>query len=209
MDIEQEVKHVDFTVTSDAFTTVWAGGEMDPGTALSISSIDQGSGDSERVGLRVKLLDWEIKGFVSMPAVESNTTPLSDEIARIIVVLDTQTNIAQLNAEDVMDTISGTLDVNSFPNWGRETRFEILEDKTFEIHRQQTNEGAINLFACGIERIPFHCRGTFKPPMKVRFNLTNGGTIADIIDNSIHVIGTATNTAVQVNYRSRVTYIDK
>ncbi len=97
MDIElQELKFVDYTVTNDAFTTTWVGGEMEDATALSISAIAEGTGDSQRAGRVATLISWKINGFVNIAAVESITTPLPDQIARIVVVHDKQTNGVQL-----------------------------------------------------------------------------------------------------------------
>ncbi len=202
-----ELKFVDFTVTNDAFTNVWTGGEMEDATALSISAIAQGDSPSSRDGRTATLISWKLNGFINIAAVESITTPLPDQIARICVVLDTQTNGAQLNAEDVMDTIAATFDVNSMETLSRSKRFVILEDILLELHRSQTNEGAINLFASGIHRTPFKIGGFFNPPIRVNHSGT-AAAIASIVDNSIHVIGTATNAAVLLNYRSRVRFID-
>ncbi len=208
MDIElQELKFVDYTVTNDAFTTVWAGGEMEDATALSISAIAEGTGDSQRAGRVATLISWKINGFVNIAAVESITTPLPDQIARIVVVHDKQTNGAQLNAEDVFDTIAATTDINSMLKLQQEHRFKVLKDIMISVHRTQTNEGAVNLFASGIHRFPFMMSGKFNPPIRVNHSAT-AAAIASVTDNSIHVIGTATNAAVLLNYRSRVRFLE-
>jgi len=47
--------------------------------------------------------------------------------------------------------------------------------------------------------------------VKVQFNATNGGTVADIVDNSFHIICASTldvtsNQVPLINYYSRVAY---
>ncbi len=202
-----EKKFIDYTVTDDAFVTVWAGGEMDPATALGISSIAQGDGESNRDGRVAVLHSIFIKGFVKTAATESAVAPLNDEIVRVAIVQDKQTNGAQLNAEDVFSTISATNDINSVKNLQNSARFIVLKDKTIRIPRGQVsqNEGAANLFASGQCNIPFKMGVNLKKPIRVNHTGTTA-VIASVADNSIHVIGTSTSTNCQLSYRSRVRF---
>ncbi len=200
-----ERKFVNYTNTADAFTTIWAAGEMDP-TSDSISAIAVGTNESQRIGRVATLTSWFIKGYMQIAVVEGSITPLPDIIARIAVVLDTQTNGAQLEAETVFGTIGAGLDVNSVKDLQNSKRYTVLKDKTFTLRRNQTNEGSANLFANGIIRLPFKMGGKLRTPLRVNHTGTTAA-IASIADNSLHVIGTATDTAVILNYRSRVRYI--
>lgn len=202
-----EKKFVDYTVSSDAFTTIWAGGEMDEGTALSMSSIGIGTGESQRDGRIATLHSWFIKGFVTIPVVEGSVTPLGDILARIAIVLDKQTNGAQLSAEDVFDTVGTPNDVNSVKNLQNSARFVVLKDKTILISRTRAgmNEGQADLFAAGAITVPFKMGGVFKPPIRVNHTGTTA-VVASIADNSLHVIGTAQSTGVLLTYRTRVRF---
>ncbi len=204
MDIEK--KFIDYEVDSDAFTSVWAGGEMEDGTALSISAVAQGDGESNRDGRVYHIQSVHVNGYVELPAAESSTTPIADIIARIALVWDTQTNGAQLNAENVFLTTSSGKDVNSFRNLQFSKRFIVLKDKKLTVKPVgQTNEGGINLFANGQVRVPFKFNKTFKTPIKVRCSGTTA-VVGNITDNSLHIIGTANSTAVVLNYESRVRF---
>lgn len=202
-----EIKFVDYILSATAFTDVWASGEMDP-TENSISGIAQGDGDSERDGRVSTLLSWHLKGFIEITRVESQVNPTDDEICRIVVVLDTQTNGAQLNAENVFISFAAAKDVSSMRSLPGDQRFQILHDKTILIPaaRAVMNEGAADLFARGTIRSPFEFEGILNPPIRVN-HLGTSTAIASIADNSIHVIGVATGTTPEINYVSRIRFV--
>lgn len=198
-----ERKFIDFNVAADTFTTVWAGGEMEDGTALSLTATAIGDTESTRDGRVYYINSVHVKGFIINPQTESQTGPLGDQLARLAMVWDTQTNGAQLNAEDVFLTIGGIEDVNSFRNLQNSHRFIVLKDKTFRVGmNSMINEGAINLFGNGIIRIPFKMNKTFKKPIKVRCTGTTAA-VGSISDNSIHLIGCASSASLQLTYQSR------
>ncbi len=205
--IGMENKFVDTTVTDDPFTTIWAGGEMEDGTMLGLGIPSQGTGESQRDGRVYTLKSLHIKGYLEQPPVESNATPQGDQLARLALVWDTQTNGAQMNAEDCMLTVGAPDDVNSFRNLQFSHRFIVLKDKTFRVNVANSgmNEGAANLFASGLTRIPFKMNKTFKKGIKIRCKGT-GGIIADVTDNSFHLIGTSTSAAITLTYEVRARF---
>jgi len=202
-----EKKFVDYNISNTALTTTWAGGELDPTTPLAISAIAQGDGESQRDGRVATLHSVFIKGFFVTAVVESSIFPLSDVIVRLVLVQDKQTNGAQLNAEDVFDTIAATADVNSVKNLQNSARFIVLKDKTFMIPRARanTNEGASNLFATGQVLVPFKMGFNFRKPIRVNHTGTTA-VVTSIADNSLHLIGTTTNGASLLTYRTRVRF---
>ncbi len=196
-----EKKFVDFTVTTTNFTLAWPGGELDP-TNDSLCGIANGSGISQHEGSKYWIHSIFIQGEVETDPLESQPAPIGDTIARLALVWDTQTNGAQLNAEDVFDTFSSTNDWMSFKGLERTSRFKVLRDITIRLPVAIVAEGAANLFARGATLIPFNMYVKFRNPIKVRTSGT-GATISDIADNSFHLIGTATTTGVHVLYRTR------
>ncbi len=203
MDLERKFK--DFNRNSDAFTLAWAGGEMDPSTANSLSVVAQGDGESERDGRVYHIHSVHLKGLLNISGAESQVTPLNDIVARLALVWDTQTNGAQLNAEDVFLTIGSGEDVNSFRNLQNSKRFIVLKDKTFRFKQEQIAEGAANLFAWGQAQIPFKINKTFKTPIKVRCSGTTAA-VTSVTDNSLHLIGTATDIKMLLTYQSRIRF---
>ncbi len=201
-----EKKFVDYTHNSDVFTDVWAGGEMEDATALSLSAIAQGDGESQRDGRVAVIHSVFIKGFIVRAQEESSISPFDDNVCRLAIVQDKQTNGAQLNAEDVFGTIGAGFDVNSVKNLQNSARFMVLKDKTFNFKISgQTNEGAANLFAHGGSYLPFKMGHKFNPPIRVNHTGTTA-VVASIADNSLHLIGTATGANPLLSYRCRVRF---
>jgi len=202
--VGRELKFSDLEMTNQAFSGSW--GTLEDSTADSLTGIGQGNGESQRLGRKYSIQSLHIRGFVEVAQVESQTAPLDDILARLVVVWDQQTNGAQLTATDVMDA-GLTDDINSFRNLQHTGRFRVLKDKTFRIAlNSQTNEGAINLFAAPKIEIPFKMNFDFK---KNPIVVTTSGTanqITAVSDNSIHLIGIATSTRALINYQVRVRF---
>lgn len=184
-----------------AFNTSWA---VEENATAALSAVGQGDGESTRDGRLYNILSLHIRGFIIMAAAEASVTPLGDEICRLVVVWDKQTNGALLTATDVMN-VSPTDDVNSFRNLQHTKRFHVLKDKKWLVRRQGLNEGAINAFAAGPRKIPFSWNFTFKEPIRVTMSGT-AADIANVTDNSLHLIGIATSTSVTYSYTSRIRF---
>lgn len=206
-----ENKYVDYSVNAQALATAWTSGELDPATTLCLNAVTQGTGQSQRDGMVQTINAVHIKGFLQAAATESITTPPSDMIVRLALVVDSQTNAAQLAAENVFDPAANN-DIDSFRNLEYTHRFKVLKDKMIRIPVASAaqNEGAANLFASGAVRIPFKFNYVFKRPLKVRYSTSaDPATIAEIVDNSIHLVGvysSAYSEAPSISYDSRVRF---
>lgn len=77
------------------------GGEADPATVLTVSAPAQGDGEQNRDGKKIVAKYLEIKGTVRAAATINQTVGPQRTQVFVAVVLDTQTNAAQLNSEDV------------------------------------------------------------------------------------------------------------
>lgn len=203
-----EKKFKDFDVFDKAFANTWVGGEMNPDTALCVSAVGQGDGESERDGRNYTIHSLHIKGLITTSTLEAQANPTGDQSARIIVVIDSQTNAAELSAEDVMLVIGTAKDTNSFRNLQNTQRFKILKDAEFRIPFAdiQMAQGAVNLFASSKWRgKEFNWNFNFPGGIKVNTKAT-GATIASITDNSIHVIGVCSSTVPLLIYHSRIRF---
>lgn len=206
-----ENKYVDYALSANAITTAWTTGEQDPATTLCLNAVSQGAGQSQRIGLHQDINAIHIKGFLQQAATESITTPPSDVLVRMALVLDTQTNAAQLAAEQVFDPAANN-DIDSFRNLEYTKRFRVLKDKLFRIPVASAaqNEGAANLFSNGAVRIPFKFNYSFKRPLRVRYSDTaTPPTVAEITDNSLHLVAvysSAYSEAPTISYDSRVRF---
>ncbi len=198
-----ENKFVDYERSTNVDVS-WAGNELDDTTALSLSAIAQGDGESQRDGRRVDLLSVHVKGLVNVIAAEAATAPQNSGIMRLILVLDKQTNGAQLNAEDVMTNL--TFDVNSWRNLQNSQRFRILKDIRINMPVNNQTTFQVNDFSIGAQTYPFEMHVVFKKPIQVNHTGTTA-VVTSIADNSIHLIGVCNlSTTGSIDYSSRVRF---
>lgn len=201
--VPTELKFLDTELSSESFTTTWAA--KNPTTKNCLNAVPEGDGESARNGRVYYVKSLHLKGVVNLPTNEALTDPQADSISRVCIVVDTQTNAAELTATEVMDGGQGK-DEFAFRNLQHTKRFKVIWDKTFHIRPNIVNLGAINLFAHGNTNVAFRYNHVFKKPLKVICK-SDGATVADITDNSIHVIGVADNTLVTLSYQARVRFL--
>lgn len=209
-----EKKYFDSEKGETAITngsTTWAGGEYDPATANTLFFPQTGDDINNREGRKVHVTGINIRGVILVPAQTNQTVADAASSVRIILVQDQQTNGNQLNAEDVINSGAATSStaIHMFTNPASFGRFRILKDKTFTLQNPTTSFDGTNIEQSGLERL-FHLKVNFKKPVVVHYNATNGGTVADVIDNSFHIIATtsATGLVPTLVYKCRTSFID-
>lgn len=210
-----EMKYFDTECNEDSITNgtaAWTGTEVQPnvGTSNTFFCPTLGSQINQRIGREAKVHKIKIRGFITIPKEINQTVPSDAFAIRLIFLHDTQTNAAQVQGEAVMaDPATATQEMvntafQSTVNFGR---FKILKDKTFNVRQRQTTFDGTNIEMNEV-KIPFKIFINYKTPVSVRFNAVNGGTIADIVDNSwtllAHHCG-STNSPT-ISYNARVCY---
>lgn len=202
-----ESKFVDYEYDA-AVNKAVVGGEADPATALSLSVMAQGDGESQRDGRKCIVTSVQVTGVVELDFLnDGNSTALGKAATvRVVLVQDTQTNGAQLNAEDVIKDSSDTdLDPLGFRNLQYTKRFRVLADKLVTLERQATF-----LEAAGAYDSP-PVRKSFKMYKKLRMPVEHTGTtaaVSTVNDNSIHVLcfSGANDADATLRYQSRVRF---
>lgn len=184
-----------------------AGGEADPSTVNALNAIAQGDGESNRDGRNCVLTSIHIEGHIDLP-VQANRTALdSYNCAMIALVLDTQTNGAQLNSEDVFinPSGSGSLACQPFRNLQFTQRFKVLKKKKITMKQCFASWDGTNIEIAG-QQHPFTMHVDLKG-MKVNFSGTTAA-IANIVDNSLHLIAYCNNTELgaTINYNARIRF---
>lgn len=209
-----EKKYFDSEKGETAITngsTSWAGGEYDPATANTLFFPSQGDDFNNRTGRKVQVTGINIRGVVLVPAQTNQTVTDAASSVRIILVQDKQTNATQLNAEDVINSGAATSStaIHMMSNPAFFGRFRILKDKTFTLQSPSISFDGTNIEQSGLEKL-FRLKVNFRKPVVVHYNATNGGTVADVIDNSFHIIATtsATGLVPTIIYKCRVTFMD-
>lgn len=214
--VAPEKKYLDNTFTGlfTAPTTSWAGGELNPATALNLCSPGPGTAINQRVGRKILVHKLKIRGVFGFDTTSGASVVQFYPSARVVVVQDMQTNggaaLTGINAEEVMQASATTGVTNqlcTYANLATLGRFRILKDKKV-VYTNGNSAGAVGAISTDFAEIPFKCSITFRKPVVVHFNATNGSTIADIVDNSFHVIGIADSTACRFSYESRAVFSD-
>lgn len=196
-----ERKFFDTEINAQALATDWAATE--PATT-NLTAIGQGDGESERDGRKYIIDSIHVKGFFHTAAVEAQLNPHDDLTWRFCLVIDKQTNGAQLTATDVMDG-GATADVNAFRNLQFTKRFIVLKDIKMMLSRNTQTSEALNSFSAGSQIKNFHWNVNFPGGMAVTMSGPTAN-IANVTDNSIHIIGVTTSALVLVTYTCRVRF---
>jgi len=217
-----EMKYFDtrLEATAIASAAAWTGTELDPtatvestpvATPLCLAAPVVGSAINQRIGREIKVHKIKMRFNVNAPAQAGISAADPGSNIRIQLVQDTQTNSTQMQGEQLMtataDINSAMLGYQSLNNFGR---FRVIKDKFLTLNNPAiandtgatggvVQQGLIKTFKFSIN---------FKKPIPVRFNATNGGTVADIVDNSFHIIANtnATGLAPTLSYFCRVAY---
>lgn len=212
-----ETKYFDSARTSSFLvaTNDWTGTEFPPNNAanntLCVPTV--GSGINQRIGRSVQVYKISIKGQITSAPQGGETTADTPAVIRLALVQDTQTNATQAQGEEIFQAtgISTTLNVHAFQSLASLGRFKVLKDKTISLQNPNMgNTGAGVHLQNGIVRT-FKITHRFTKPVSVSFNAVNGGSIADIVDNSWSVYAEASNIGLvpALVYNARCYYKDK
>lgn len=186
------------------------GGEYDPSTTSMISTPTQGDGEQQRDGKQIACLFVEICGALSIAQVEASVDPPPAVTCFISCVLDTQSNAAQMNSEDCFKNLANS--AGTAPDCIRNLlfgkRFRILKQRRFEFNSTTLTQQAANDYSWAGRRHDFKWYIPLKG-LKINFNAGTTASIANVIDNSIHIIAFANTVTPQVvlSYNARLRFV--
>jgi len=193
------------------------GGEYDPsatsgsgggsgGCVGCLSCPAQGDTEQSRDGKRIVIDSLILKGNVNYNASASQAVSESQKVF-VAVVLDTQTNGAQLNSEDVFKNTSADASTVCDPmkNLLFGSRFRILKSQVYDLTPTGTF-GAGTGAHYGTQR-EFDWYIPFKGGLPVNLNAGTTADVANVIDNSIHVVAFANvNNSCELAYNARIRF---
>lgn len=203
-------------------TTTWvAGSNLDPTSTINLGSAAVatplclfapivGAALNNRIGRSVKMLKLRITGMIALANQSAQSTADPGAKVRVILAQDCQTNAAQMTGAQLMnDALAADTTIQTMQNPNNFGRFKVWKDKTFAVGdlNMATDAGTGTMVSQG-KVYSFKWSLRFKEPIEVHFNATNGGTVADIIDHSFHVLALASQTSFtpQLSYYCRVCY---
>lgn len=189
------------------------GKEADPATLNTIFAPTTGSNFNNREGRKCTVFRIKINAVLEQDAEDSETTTNNGSMIRMVLYMDKQTNATFAQSENVFSTIgtpSVKNSINAMQNPANYGRFRVLLDRTFSapITTSVNNNGAGTVTTDAPQR-QIKLRYNFRNGLKVHFNSTNGGTVADIIDNSLHVLcWRVGGMSCKLDYHARVSFKD-
>ncbi len=209
---ETKVSDQFLAASSITASSDWTGTEHDPATTNCLFAPAPGTAINQRVGREVVIKKVKIRGFIQCASQTNQTSSDNAAQCRVMLVKDKQTNGTQMQGEQLMSTPTATaintlLGFQSTANFGR---FDVLKDKFIKLQDPNFSWDGTNMEQHGIVQW-FKMNWRPRGGLKVRFNATGGSTVADIVDNSLHIVAQASNVALapSLSYNCRVTYADK
>lgn len=209
-----ERKYFDTELNQATLATLsssWSGTEVDPSTLNTLFCPQTGTNFNTRIGRKVCLKSLRLHGYVEYPAGQNDSSALLDSpiLIRVILYQDKQTNGVQSQGEDVISSGAGSVAVAMFQNAVNFGRFRVLKDKKISLNITATNFDGTDTSMTGNLR-SFNWNIRFRKPLIINFNSTNGGTVADIVDHSFHVIAgvNRADTGARLSYKARAVFVD-
>jgi len=197
----------DFTIPASAD---WSATEADPTQGTLFAPVT-GNDIANRIGRKVNVVKLTVRGSISTAAQINQTAADVQGDVRVILFMDQQTNATQAQGEQLMisPSASAIIAVNGFQNYANFGRFRVLKDKTFRFPQPAMTWDGTNVEQAGVT-VPFKWTIKFKQPITVHYNGTDGGTFADIVDNSFHILANCTQVdmAPHLVYTCRTVFLD-
>jgi len=204
-----EKKFYDTMLIAGALTapTDATGGEFDPSATSMISTPAQGDTEQNRDGKKIVIKSLIFKGRLATAQTINQTTVPQPTEYFVAIVLDTQTNGAQLNSEDVYKNLGANAATTCRPtrNLLFSNRFKVLKEWCGVLYPTVSYDGT-NIEAGG-DTVQFDA---FIPlDLNVNFNSGTTASVANVIDNSLHVIAFANSTVMSpaISYNARIRFM--
>lgn len=211
--LPEETKYFDTSYAAVTLTapTDCTGAEHDPTTILCLNGVPQGDTQSSRDGFMISQKSIFLNGTITAAAQVDQTAIDHVPTVFVALVLDTQTNLAQLNSEDVFSNPSGNGGLATAPlrNMSYTSRFKVLKSKIVRIPVPMASWDGTNIEQAGIT-----VNWSMSCPLNgliTKFTAgTTTGYIGTVVDNSLHVVAFVnynTSLTCQLNYNARLRFV--
>lgn len=184
------------------------GAEADPATVNCLNAVAQGDGPSDRDGRVYTITSVQIRGRAVLASQINQTAADDIPYVYIALVLDMQTNGAQLNSEDVYTNpiASSGMAVCPFRNLQYSKRFRVLATRVMNLPMPSLSYDGTNMEQSGSSS--YFSMNVNNLRIKVDTKGTSAN-VTDIVDNSLHLIAFCSSTAGSptLSYNSRVRFV--
>lgn len=189
-----------------------SGGMADPSATSMLSTVAVGDTRTNRDGGQIWIHGVEIRGTVVKNSSEGAVDPPDGTSVYVALVLDKQTNGAQMSSENCFSNLQGTAATATsvMRNLDFRNRFIVLKQQWFDCSVKTLASVALNTFAAAGLTHEFQWYLRFKKPIKVNFNSVTPtvATIASVVDNCLHCIAYANTGGHSLGYNARIRFTD-
>lgn len=191
----------------------WASTGIDPTSVNTLFAPVAGTGFNQREGRQVWVKGFRLRGRILWGINTGSATPQLGDTIRVIVFMDKQTNGTQAGGQLVIQSGTATTDptILEWQNPENFGRFKIFYDKTFAKGAAPLVITTTPNYSVGspATRV-FKVKKTFKRPIQVHFNAGVAGTVADIVDNSFHILAADDKSigSNQIAYKCRFRFCE-
>jgi len=205
--IEKKFYDTKLADTAVSTATTLNAGMQDPSASSMISTPVQGDGEQNRDGKRIVIDSLILKGHVINVGSASETVNAQATKVFVAVVLDTQTNGAQMTSDACFKSLANQASSNVDPmkNLLSGKRFRILKSQVYDVTPPGIVSAAGTLATNGIQReIDWYI--PFKGGLPVNFNAGTTADVTNVVDNSIHIVAFGTDANTQIGYNARIRF---
>lgn len=188
-------------------TTNASGGVFDPAGVDCLNAPAQGDLATNRTGHKITMKSLYIRGLLQLLGTDASAVLPNDDIVTIWVILDTQTNAAQMASENALVQLSTSYAQGPYclRNLENGDRFRVLRTETFDLNNTNLSGASTNLSSTGTVKsfewfIPLN-------DLVVRFNSGTTAAIGNVVDNSIHVVALSYNANTNMSYQARLRFL--
>ncbi len=202
-----DTANVDTVIVSNG-TSV--GGEIDPATILCLNAVAIGTGEEQRIGRKISMHSVHIKGVIEVPVQAAQSALHVSPVIFLALYMDTQTNAAQSQSEEVFRNESGNaiMAAEPFLNLQNVHRFKVLKTIKFALPQTSTGQSAAGTIEQHGYTVPWEMFVKLGGK-KVLYD-ANGtdAQISSIVDNSLHLVAFCTDTGIGplVSWQCRLRY---
>ncbi len=184
-----------------------SGGEENPSATITLNTVIQGDGESNRDGRQIVMKKISVVGCVRQALQTNQTATENAPLVLIALVHDTQTNGALLNSENVFvnPSADAELATKPFRNLQFIKRFRVLKRLQLKLQQPTVVWDGTNIEQGGLFT-PFKMH----VPLNIPVNYSGTSeTIANTVDNSLHIIAYCndTSTVPRLLYNSRLRFV--
>lgn len=204
---EKKFYDTNLNVTTIAAATDATGGEYDPSATSMISTPATGDGEQNRDGKKIVIEALSFNAALTLNAEVNQATADAPTDIFLALVLDTQSNQAQMNSEDCFKNLNAQSATNPIPmrNLLFGSRFRVLKEWNIKLKPPTLSYDGTNLEQGGDSRLIQYWQ-RFPGGLVVNFNAGTTASIANVIDNSIHVIAYANTATATLAYNARIRF---